>query len=323
MEIIFYIILGIVALGLLKALFRSKLADVLNTKDRYDQAMNAANRSLAGGHYHLPSWDRDDQRVGAVRNAIKSELGKTFDVFDGNLKGNHLLRAALTAAYHMEKKGFGFFEQVTGAVDFVKSLRDRGLLQKLEVALANGASESNKEDELQKDGPFIEIAGLEISTAVAGLDLETVVSRQLMPEIVKRCPTELDLYRYLVEEADWLSENEKDAVSLEFSEIHELEYEGESAKARQYARNRKALEWLDSRVTPDLTKHFGQVMADKIRGAVFVEMNLDYYEQILALRLKYAVHYHNNCVKQGSYGYADRWDEIIKDIEGRLTASAA
>lgn len=69
---------------------------------------------------------------------------------------------------------------------------------------------------------------------------------------------------------------------------------------------------------PDLRLHFGPAMADKIRGAVLFDVCLEHLEAILAVRLKYAVHYHNNCLKSGSYGYADRWAEVIDEIESRM-----
>ncbi len=317
MEVVLYIIVGAIGFGILRGLFRSKLADIRNIKQRHGQAMAAAVDTLAGGNYLRPSWGTDPGRIDVVDRNIRTEIAKTFDSPDEILKGGHLLRAALTAAHRMERQGFGFFEQVTGAADFIALVGERGMFRKLQIGLEDSETENVAEAASQNDSLVI-IAGLRISTDSTGLDLETVVSRQLSPEIVKRCPTELDLYRYLVEEAEWLSEDENDDISLDFSEIREVEYEGERAKASKYHRNRDALTWLDNRVMPDLRLHFGQAMADRIRGAVLFDMCLEHLEAILAVRLKYAVHYHNNCLKSGSYGYADRWAEVIDEIESRM-----
>lgn len=318
MEIVLYIILGAIGFGIIRGLFRSKLADIRNTKQRHSWAMAASIDTLAAGNYLRPSWGTDLGRIDLVNRTIRTEIAKTFDSPDEVLRGGHLLRAALTAAHHMERQGFGFIEQVTGASDFIALVGERGIFRKLKNGFADSETENVAEAASQNDS-LVTIAGLRISTDSTGLDLETVVSRQLGPEIVKRCPTELDLYRYLVEEAEWLSENENDDISLNFSEIREVEYEGERAKASKYPRNREALTWLHSRVMPDLRLHFGQALAERIRGAVLFDLCLEHHESILAVRLKYAVHYHNNCLKSGSYGYADRWAEVIDEIESRMS----
>ncbi len=33
------------------------------------------------------------------------------------------------------------------------------------------------------------------------------------------------------------------------------------------------------------------------------------------LRVKYAVHYHNNCISSGSFNNAEKWGEVIDSLE--------
>ena len=47
---------------------------------------------------------------------------------------------------------------------------------------------------------------------------------------------------------------------------------------------------------------------------MFVEQNMP---SLCALRIKYATHYHNNCVRDGAPRNAGRWQDVIDDIESR------
>lgn len=141
-----------------------------------------------------------------------------------------------------------------------------------------------------------------------------VISR-IARRVVEMCPTELDLYRYLMEEADKLSEgDEVEKSALEKSRITPLEYEGEITKAHDYPDNRAALNYLNDEVSPDLEKVVGYYQGDKIRAHIFtyiVDLNAS---TVSDLRKKYAVHYANNCTQNGHFGFADKWDDVIKSI---------
>lgn len=121
---------------------------------------------------------------------------------------------------------------------------------------------------------------------------------KLSAKVLELAPTELDVYRYLVEEAERFSQGgEVEANVLDASGIAPLEYEGEISKAKKYADNRAALDYLNEKISPDLENLMGQERAADIRAYIFANIVLreDNLIGMLKLRKKYAVHYCNNC----------------------------
>lgn len=154
-------------------------------------------------------------------------------------------------------------------------------------------------------------------------DDETIaeVVTKLSERIHALSPTELDVYRYLVEEADRFSQGgQVERNVLEASGIAPLEYDGEMAKAERYCDNRAALEFLNNEVSPELEKLIGSARSADVRAFVFANIVLRAENQMamLKLRQKYAVHYCNNCSANGHWTYHDKWSEIIDDIEARI-----
>ena len=154
-------------------------------------------------------------------------------------------------------------------------------------------------------------------------DDETVaeVVTKLSEQIHALSPTELDVYRYLVEEAERFSQGgHVERNVLEASGIAPLEYDGEMAKAEKYSDNRAALEFLNNEVSPKLEKLIGSERSADLRAFIFASIVLRAENQMamLKLRQKYAVHYCNNCSANGHWTYHDKWTEIIDDIEARI-----
>jgi len=133
--------------------------------------------------------------------------------------------------------------------------------------------------------------------------------------VIELSPTELDIYRYLMEEADRLSEGGGiGKIALENSGIKPLEYEGEMSKAHKYPDNRASLDYLNLEVSPDLNEALGADRAGNIRAMIFTFIVHSNISGVNEIRRKYAVHYANNCMANGHYGYADKWDEVIGSI---------
>lgn len=133
--------------------------------------------------------------------------------------------------------------------------------------------------------------------------------------VIELSPTELDIYRYLMEEADRMAEDGGfGRIALENSGIMPLEYEGEMGKAHNYPNNRAGLEYLDGEVSPDLEDALGGDRADNIRTMIFTSIVHGNESGVNAIRKKYAVHYANNCTQNGHYTFADKWDDVINSI---------
>lgn len=158
-------------------------------------------------------------------------------------------------------------------------------------------------------------------------DDETVAElvTKLSGKIHELAPTELDVYRYLVEEAERFSQGgQVEKNVLEASGIAPLEYDGEMAKAEKYRKNRAALEFLNNEVSPKLEELVGSERAADIRAFIFANIVLREENRMVMLKLrqKYAVHYCNNCSANGHWTYYDKWSEIIDGIEARINQIA-
>lgn len=158
-------------------------------------------------------------------------------------------------------------------------------------------------------------------------DDETIaeVVTRLSQRIHELSPTELDVYRYLVEEAERFSQGgEIERNVLGASGISPLEYEGEMAKSDKYSDNRAALDFLNDVATPRLDEIIGTARSAEVRAFIFANIVLRPENQIamLSLRKKYAVHYCNNCSANGHWTYYDRWSELIDDIDVRMDQAA-
>lgn len=144
------------------------------------------------------------------------------------------------------------------------------------------------------------------------------VINKIAGKIWELSPTELDLYRYMVEEADRFSKGgQYERNVLKASGIAPLEYEGEMSKADDFKKNRSALEYLDKDVFPKLERFLGAIRASETRAQIFalVVLREENAVGLLRLRQKYAIHYSNNCSKNGHWDSYDKWSEIIAIIE--------
>lgn len=159
------------------------------------------------------------------------------------------------------------------------------------------------------------VGGIALPLDGAGnADVEALLGR-LVQRILALSPTEFDLYRYLVEEADRFAEGSEAARAV-FSTLgfDPLEYEGESARAARYGENRVALRYLEGEVSPDLIRLFGETQAEEFRALLFMTFVSRNAATVQALRLKYAAQSHNNCISQGHFTDAARWSRLIDEI---------
>lgn len=165
-----------------------------------------------------------------------------------------------------------------------------------------------------KDNTF-DVGGFSFSGDASNDEEWAKMVSKIARRIIELSPTELDIYRYLMEEADLLSEGGRiGKIALENSGIVPLEYEGEMEKAHKYSKNRAALNYLNDEVSPDLEKALGEDRADNIRAMIFTFIVHSNVSGVNGIRKKYAVHYANNCTQNGHFGFADKWDDVIKSI---------
>lgn len=160
-----------------------------------------------------------------------------------------------------------------------------------------------------------DVGGFSFSGDASDDKVAAKVISKIARRVVELSPTELDLYRYLIEEADRMSEGGGiGKLALEKSGIKPLEYEGEMAKAHNYSNNRVALDYLNDEVSPDLKEALGEDRADNVRANIFTYVADLNATVVCEIRKKYAVHYANNCTQNGHFGFADKWDDVIQSI---------
>lgn len=165
-----------------------------------------------------------------------------------------------------------------------------------------------------KDNTFY-VGGFAFVGDAASDEVGANIVNKITAKVLELSPTELDIYRYLMEEADRISKGgDLGRATLENTGITPLEYEGEMAKAHKYLKNRAALNYLNDEVTPDLEEVLSEDQSDNIRTMIFALIIHSNTAGVNSIRKKYAVHYANNCTQNGHFRFADKWDDVINSI---------
>ena len=138
-------------------------------------------------------------------------------------------------------------------------------------------------------------------------------------ELPKKIPSEQDIYWFVIEQYDKMQAYNGRAASMTSNfpiSLLEIEYEGRRSEKSYVGKSNPGIVYLDTKVTPPLEAQFGKETAELIRVAIFGTFCSGSVKIIQKLRLKYAVHYHNNCISTGSFRFADEWNEVISSLDG-------
>jgi len=98
--------------------------------------------------------------------------------------------------------------------------------------------------------------------------------------------------------------------------LKEIEYEGRHSQDSYVGKLNPGIDFLDREVSAFFEEHFEKAMAEVMRAAIFGTFLDGCKDSIQAIRLKFAVHFHNNCVSSHSYNFADQWNEVIHELGG-------
>lgn len=98
--------------------------------------------------------------------------------------------------------------------------------------------------------------------------------------------------------------------------LNTVEYEGRRSQDSYVGKPNPGMVFLDTEVTPFFEQHFTKEMAEVMRAAIFGTFLDGIKDSIQAIRMKFAVHFHNNCISSHSYNYAERWNEVIQSLGG-------
>lgn len=139
----------------------------------------------------------------------------------------------------------------------------------------------------------------------------------VMAAVGKRATTEQDFYWFLIEVYDYLSELSNTSELLSGLRLHEIEYSGRKSEESYPQKRNEAARYFKEDVMGILRRSYSVSDANALLALTFVLIIEKNSEAMSMLRVKYAVHYHNNCLQSGNYGYADKWAEVIDDAENQ------
>lgn len=161
-----------------------------------------------------------------------------------------------------------------------------------------------------------------VKTKLPETDDQTMdLAAQLARQLGSKLPTEQDVYCFVIEFYDRASAFNHSARgvlgNLPFR-LFEMEYEGRRSENSYVGRKNPGVTYLLEDVAPSFRKaiaHLGTGPEQVIVAIVYLVFCTAHAEMIKNLRVKYAVHYHNNCISSGSFNNAEKWGEVIDSLE--------
>ncbi|WP_243079649.1 hypothetical protein [Pantoea sp. MQR6] len=161
-----------------------------------------------------------------------------------------------------------------------------------------------------------------ITTKLPETDEQTMnLVSQLARKVEMKLPTEQDIYWFVIEFFDRTAAFNISAKgildNLPFH-LFEMEYEGRRSENSYVGKKNSGVSYLLEDVAPSFQKavsHLGAGPEQVIIALVYVVFCTAHAEMIKNLRIKYAVHYHNNCISSGSFNSAEKWGEVIQSLE--------
>ncbi len=136
-----------------------------------------------------------------------------------------------------------------------------------------------------------------------------------MARLSKLHQQDLEAYRYLVEEADrFAGGNQFEQQVLALSGMMPLEYSGESKKVQEFAKCRPGVDFMN-KFSAEIETLKGKAFAQNLRGQTYLFYLTRNHDLLKGIRLKWATHYHNNCVQNRHFSYSEKWEKVIDAIE--------
>lgn len=145
-------------------------------------------------------------------------------------------------------------------------------------------------------------------------ELAAVIASKL-PAII---PTEQDNWWFIVEQFDRTSsfeESGRKAMMLSPLRLREIEYAGRRSEQSYVGAPNPGVAFFEE-ITNVLERRLNRSMAELVVANAYIVYVLSFKGVLDAIRMKYAVHFHNNCVANGSLSSADHWHEVITDLGG-------
>lgn len=130
--------------------------------------------------------------------------------------------------------------------------------------------------------------------------------------------TEEDAWWFLAEEFDYLvgcGEPIAGLLAMSGVTMHEIEYKGSKSETSYVGKPNPGVALLKNARSVFASK-FGEDIADMTIAYAFIMFIHSNQAMLTSLRIKYATHFHNNCISQSSFRNADRWVEVLDSLQG-------
>lgn len=171
---------------------------------------------------------------------------------------------------------------------------------------------------LNKD--TVMIGGIETKLPETDEQIMQLASK-LARQLEMKLKMEQDLYWFVIEFFDRTSvfnDSAKGVLNNLPFHLDEMEYEGRRSENSYVGKKNSGVTYLLEDIAPSFKKavsHLGDGPEQVIVALVYVIFCTTHAEMIKSLRIKYAVHYHNNCMLSGSLNNAEKWGEVIESLE--------
>jgi hypothetical protein len=141
------------------------------------------------------------------------------------------------------------------------------------------------------------------------------LTQELAPAIARRVPTEQDCYWFVIEQYDRLHGQSPYLNELLGTVgLHEIEYAGMRSEESYVGKPNPGVIFFQREIVLPLASVFDKQATGYASIVIFTGFCQIYSEAVAHVRKKYATHYHNNCISQGSYRSADRWVEVLDSL---------
>lgn len=151
------------------------------------------------------------------------------------------------------------------------------------------------------------------SNAEAWLGLVGTIATRVLTVL----PTEQDHWWFLVEQFDRATsycDVARTIMQTSPITLSEIEYDGRRSEDSYVGIPNPGVVFLQ-RAGNALATGFNTDLSQIVLANVYVSYVTACQVALNDIRLKYAVHFHNNCISTRSFGYADQWREVIKALE--------
>lgn len=202
-----------------------------------------------------------------------------------------------------------------GWLDFFKGKNEEVVVQS---AVEFKAGENPKAKEVVQPKQPLRLCGVELERMPANADELNRMMARTAVSIIPHLPTEQDVYWFVIEQYDRIVSCGETVASIMATypfHMYEIEFLNRKSEESYVGHKNPGVVYVLNVILPDLVRHYGVVPAQTMLAFIFGTYLHGNAQLVQELRLKYAVHYHNNCISAGSFHAADKWGEVITALD--------